>query len=134
MVKEEVKKEFIDNKRTEIISELREYLKEVNHFITIDQILVEVYEDDGEDAFDHLVIKLAENDRVSDLELAQEFAMELFNYFPRKSLGGKSMVEEMLFGELKKMEEAFQDFKNGTATSNYSYSLSKKKVKDLERQ
>ena len=49
--------------------------------------------------------------------------MELFNYFPRLTLGGKSLAEKMPFEELKKMEKAFQDFQNGTSTEGYSYAL-----------
>jgi hypothetical protein len=70
-------------------------------------------------------VYLSESEEMySDPELAQEFSMELFNYFPRKSLGGLSLAEKMSFDDLKKTEEAFQNFKNGELT-NYSYTLPK---------
>ena len=116
-------KEFIKKKRDEIISELGEYLKEINHDMTISQILAQVLNDHEEEAFGDMVTILSENDDVPDMDSAQEFAMKLFNYFPRKSLGGKSLAEKMPFDELKKIEEAFQKYKDGTATSGYSYTL-----------
>ena len=121
-----LKEEFIETKQIEILAELVDYLKEINHDMTADQILAQVLEDDDDEAFDCLVMMLSEGDGMPDPESAQEFAMELFNYFPRKSLGGKSLAETMPFDELKKMEEAFQKFKDGTATSGYGYTLPKK--------
>ena len=119
-------KEFIGKKRAEILLELGEYLKEISHDMTTDQILAEVLNDDEEEAFGDMVMMLSENNDMPDMDSAQEFAMELFNYFPRKSLGGKSIAEKMPFDELKKMEEAFENYKNGTATSEYSYTLPNK--------
>jgi len=120
---ENVKKEFIMKKRGEILSELGDYLKEIKHDMSVDQILAAVKNDDDDEAFDEMVIMLSESDDVPDSETAQEFAMELFNYFPRKSFGGKSLAEKMPFDELQKMEEAFQKLKDGTASSDYSYTL-----------
>mgnify|MGYP001558797054 CR=1 FL=1 len=107
------------------MEELAEYLAEVGHDMTVDEALLRVQEDDGDDAFQDFVVMLADNGDIPDPETAQEFAMELFNYFPRKSLGGKSLAEKMPFDELKKLEEAFQNFKNGTGSSDYSYTLPK---------
>jgi tetratricopeptide (TPR) repeat protein len=121
--KEESQTEFIKRKRKEIKSELKVYLKEVDHLLTADNIIDEVLHDDNDEDFESFVFLLAQDNMMSDPETAQEMAMDLFNYFPRKTLKGKSLAEIMPFVELKRMEKAFQNFKNGTGGGNYSYTL-----------
>jgi len=113
MNEEKLRQEFIEKKRGEILLELEAYLKEMGNPMTIEYVLAQVLEDSGDDAFDDLIVMLSESDDVPDPETAQEFAMELFNYFPRKSLGGKSFAETISFEKLKKMDEDFQKFKDG---------------------
>lgn len=121
-------KDFIEKKRVEILEELKEYLREVKHEMTADDVLAEVYHDDNDEEFDKFVMMLAYDN--PDMEIAQEIAMALFNYFPRMTLGGKSLAEKMPFEELQKMEKAFEDFRNGTGSEGYSYSLPEHLWKD----
>ena len=110
--------EFIERKRAEISSSC---LAEAGHHMTARDVLDDVYEDDNDDDFEKYVIRLA-GDNWENVEQAQELCMELFNYFPRQTLGGKSLAEKMTFDELKEMENAWQNFKNGTGGS-YGYNL-----------
>lgn len=114
---------FIEEKRKDIKKELRDYLKEINHLMTADEILDEVLNDDNDEDFEYFVMLLAQDSMMEDPDSAQELAIDLFNYFPRKTLGGKSLAEKMPFEELKKMEDAFQNYKSGTGDGNYSYTL-----------
>lgn len=71
MNKKDLQKEFIYKKRGEILTELAEYLAEVGHDMTVDEALLRVQEDDGEDVFQDFVIMLADNGDVPDPESAQ---------------------------------------------------------------
>jgi len=113
--------EFIKKKREEILSELCAYLLDMEHVMSADDIVRAVYHDDNDIEFEEYVRMIAGDN--SDMEIAQELAMELFNYFPRLSLKGKSFAESILFYELKKLEHEFQKFKNGTMTEEYGYTL-----------
>lgn len=121
-------KDLIEKRRVEIVEELKEYLREVKHEMTVEDVLAEVYHDDNDEEFDEFVMMLAYDN--PDMETAQEIAMDLFNYFPRMTLGGKSLAAKMPFEELKKMEKAFEDFRNGTGSEGYSYSLPEHLWKD----
>ncbi len=123
--KRETQKEFIIRKRKEIKDELVIFLKDIDHPMRADDILAEVLHDDNDEDFNDFVMFLGRDSMMEDPESAQEMAMDLFNFFPRQTLHGKSLAELMPFTELKKMEKAFQDFKNGTGDGNYSYSLPK---------
>ncbi|MCX6717744.1 MAG: hypothetical protein NTU76_03670 [Candidatus Taylorbacteria bacterium] len=123
IIVENDKDKFIERKRKEIKQGLRNFLKEINHLMTADEILDEVLNDDNGEDFEDFVIFLAQDSMIEDPDLAQELAMDLFNYFPRKTLKGKSLAELMSFDELKKMEDAFQNYKKGLPTGGYSYTL-----------
>lgn len=113
-------KEFIKKKQKEILAELREYLVDIEHHMTVAQIVKKVLNDADEEFEDYVLLLAGDN---PDMEIAQELAMELFNYFPRATLGGKSLAEKMTFEELQKMEKAMQAFKNGTMIEKYEYTL-----------
>lgn len=100
-------------------------MKDIDHILTANDIIDEVLHDDNDEDFNDFVMLLGRDSMMDDPETAQELAMDLFNYFPRETLHGKSLAEKMPFAELKKMEKAFQDFKNGTGSGNYSYTLPK---------
>ncbi|MDO8582037.1 MAG: hypothetical protein Q7S16_04125 [bacterium] len=108
-------KELIKKKREEILEELRAYFIDAEHHMTTEEIVEKVFNDTDEEFEDYVLLLAAGN---PDMEIAQELAMELFNYFPRTSLDGKSYAETLQFDELKKMETVFQNFKNGITTNN----------------
>lgn len=112
-------RECIEKKRVGIFAELERFVKRCKHPMTAGEIVELVFHDErDEDDFERYVMLLI-NDDPEQADVAQELMMELFNYFPRMTLGGKSLAEKMPFDELQKMEKAFQD---GT---EYSYSLPK---------
>ena len=117
---QETQSQFISRKRKEIEKSLSDFLKMNNHPLTAKEIIGLVYEDaKDEDDFESYVMALM-NDNPTSCEDAQEIAMELFNYFPRMSLKGKSFAEKLPFEKLKKMEKNFQDFINGGEGGSYS--------------
>ncbi|OHA66100.1 MAG: hypothetical protein A2672_01100 [Candidatus Wildermuthbacteria bacterium RIFCSPHIGHO2_01_FULL_49_22b] len=106
-------RKFIDKKRGEILAELEEYLIEFRLPMAKEDVLLEVLNDtDDEDSFEDLILYLMGHVD-GDPELAQEFAMELYNFFPRESLNGMSYAETVSFEELLKLDEEFEKFKNG---------------------
>lgn len=117
MIKEH--KEFVEKKRTEIFSELKRFVKRNQHPKTAGEIVELVFHDErDEDDFESYVMLLIDDDP-EQADVAQELMMDLFNYFPRMTLSGKSLAEKMPFNELQEMKKAWED---GT---EYSYSLPK---------
>ena len=102
--------EFIKKKQAEILAELAEYLQEYKHALTLAEIVDEVLHDDDE--FEDFVMLLT-GDYPTAVEWAQELAMDLFNYFPRKSLAGKTYAETLSFPDLLSMDAEFKAFRNG---------------------
>ena len=115
--------QFIEKKRAEIVTELGEYLKEIGHDMTVSDVVAAIFNDDNDEDFEEYVMMITGDDPGS-VEQAQELMMELFNYFPRQTLGGKSLAEKMPFDELQKMEQAFN---NG---ESYSYTLPEEKWRE----
>lgn len=112
-------KEFVEKKRAQIFAALEDFVRRRTHPMTAGEIIELVFHDErDEDDFESYVMLLIDDDAEAADE-AQELMMELFNYFPRTTLGGKSLAEKMPFEELQKMEKAFQD------GAEYSYSLPK---------
>ncbi|GEM_PF-5055502 len=105
--------DFILLKRAQILIDLGEYLQNKPNTASVEKVIEIVYQETDEDDFESLVVQLAEDMGTGDFDTSQELAMELFNYFPRKSKKGYSLAEEMSFPELKSMEKDFQNFKNG---------------------
>ena len=112
-------KEFVEKKRAEIFAELAAFVKRNKHPMTAGEIVEIVFHDErDEDDFESYVMLLIDDDP-EQADVAQELMMDLFNYFPRLTLGGKSFAEKIPFEELQKMENSFQE------GSSYSYSLPK---------
>ncbi len=112
-------KEFVEKKRAEIFAELAAFVKRNKHPMTAGEIVEIVFHDErDEDDFESYVMLLIDDDP-EQADVAQELMMDLFNYFPRLTLGGKSFAEKIPFEELQKMEKSFQE------GSSYSYSLPK---------
>jgi len=101
---------FIKKRQAEILAELADYLLEYNLPLTAEEVLAEVLHDDDE--FEDFMMLLAGGDPLA-VEWAQELAMELFNYFPRESLSGKTYAETLSFADLQKVDAEFEAFKNG---------------------
>lgn len=110
---------FVEKKRDEIFSELGKFVSQNKHPMTAGELVDLVFHDErDEDDFESYVMRLIDDDP-EQADVAQELMMELFNYFPRTTLGGKSLAEKMPFEELKKMNKSWEE---GTS---YSYSLPK---------
>lgn len=121
--------QFIEQKRKVIRGELAEFLFENKSDLTSDAVIEKVRDDDNDEDFEEYVRMLASDN--PDMEIAQEIMMDLFNYFPRMTLQGKSLAEKMTFEELQKMEKAMQGFKDGTGTGGYEYTLRDENSKGL---
>lgn len=102
-------KEFVEKKRAEIFADLKRFVKRNKHPMKAGEIVELVFHDErDEDDFESYCMLLIDDDP-EQADVAQELMMGLFNYFPRMTLGGKSLAEKMPFYELQKMETAFQD-------------------------
>lgn len=100
-------KEFVEKKRADIFSELEKFVTRNRHPMTAGEIVELVFHDErDEDDFESYCMLLIDDDP-EQADVAQELMMELFNYFPRMTLGGKSFAERISFDELQKMETAF---------------------------
>lgn len=107
---------FIEKKRAEIFAELTSFIKRTEHPMSAGEMVELVFHDEREeDDFEHYVLLLID-DNPEEADTAQELMMDLFNYFPRMTLKGKSFAEKVPFEELQKMENA---------TGSYTYTLPK---------